>query len=603
MRPGRRSRNWRSSGSARRPTMDAEQDQRSRRAAPSRPAIRRRGRGPPRAAETGRISTEIRTRSALLARVSSSSCGSAPISASRATSRSRTLGIGPTSFTPETVLRRPLERWLNAIQLGFAAVEAPTDNYVDALARLSLFADLTHPQLEAIAHSFDEEVFAEGERVLRQGVTGGDFYVILDGEAHGRDRRRGACAPRRRGDFFGEISLLTDEPPTADVIATTVLRCLIIPDTELKAFLLKQPTVMLPDAADRSAAAARRERLERRRRAAVPAGRLRRRRRRQRPRRPADELLPRARSAIPRRRALARRGAGRHVPALPDLPAPDHLDEAGRAVRAGHARVRVVRPQQPPRRRAGAAGARAGASWTAPSTFPPAPRWRPALVAFAERATLAGALRLRLGVDAARRGRASCSTPSRRRVPLPGGRLRDRRDRAVARADSRARARAPHYVDTRTHPSATRAERLHRRQAQLRLRGRAGSPAVGAPNRARLSAAGADRRCSRSRRSASATSRRTTSTSAAAPGATSSTWRSSGSSATRTATASVASGTTWDGELEFEVDDVIAATGFQCAAARPAELGRGDGQRRPDPGADAVLGERLGARDLLRRQR
>jgi CRP-like cAMP-binding protein len=122
-------------------------------------------------------------------------------------------------------------------------VEASTDSYVEALARLSLFADLTHPQLEAVAHSFDEEVFAEGQRVIRQDVTGGGFYVILEGEAKvvidGQERAR--LSP---GDFFGELSLLTDEPPAADVIATTVLRCLLIPDNELKAFLLKQPTVM-----------------------------------------------------------------------------------------------------------------------------------------------------------------------------------------------------------------------------------------------------------------------------------------------------------------------------------------------------------------------
>jgi CRP-like cAMP-binding protein len=122
-------------------------------------------------------------------------------------------------------------------------VEASTDSYVEALARLSLFADLTHPQLAAVAHSFDEEVFAEGQRVIRQDVTGGGFYVILEGEAKvvidGQERAR--LSP---GDFFGELSLLTDEPPAADVIATTVLRCLLIPDNELKAFLLRQPTVM-----------------------------------------------------------------------------------------------------------------------------------------------------------------------------------------------------------------------------------------------------------------------------------------------------------------------------------------------------------------------
>ena len=128
------------------------------------------------------------------------------------------------------------------MQLGFAAVEASTASYVEALARLSLFADLSHPQLEAVAHSFDEEVFAEGQRVIRQDMTGGGFYVILDGEAKvvidGKERAR-----LSRGDFFGEISLLTDAAPAADVIAASVLRCLIIPDNELKAFLLKQPSV------------------------------------------------------------------------------------------------------------------------------------------------------------------------------------------------------------------------------------------------------------------------------------------------------------------------------------------------------------------------
>jgi CRP-like cAMP-binding protein len=122
-------------------------------------------------------------------------------------------------------------------------VEAPTAGYVDALARLSLFADLTHPQLEALAHSFGEEVFGEGQRVIRQDVTGGGFYVILDGEAKividGSERARLV-----RGDFFGEIAILTDEAPTADVVATSVLRCLVIPDHDLKPFLVKQPSVM-----------------------------------------------------------------------------------------------------------------------------------------------------------------------------------------------------------------------------------------------------------------------------------------------------------------------------------------------------------------------
>ena len=122
-------------------------------------------------------------------------------------------------------------------------MEAGTDTFVETLARLSLFADLTHPQVEALAHTFSEEVFSEGQRVIRQNMAGGGFYVILEGEARvvidGTDRAR-----LTRGDFFGEVSILTDSLPTADVIATTMLRCLTIPNNELKSFMVRQPSVM-----------------------------------------------------------------------------------------------------------------------------------------------------------------------------------------------------------------------------------------------------------------------------------------------------------------------------------------------------------------------
>jgi CRP-like cAMP-binding protein len=124
-----------------------------------------------------------------------------------------------------------------------SAVEAGTENLVETLSRLSLFADLTYPQVEALAHTFTEEVFAEGQRVIREGLAGGGFYVILEGEASvvvgGQERAR-----LTRGDFFGEISILTDELPTADVVATTILRCLTIPNNELKTLMVRQPNVM-----------------------------------------------------------------------------------------------------------------------------------------------------------------------------------------------------------------------------------------------------------------------------------------------------------------------------------------------------------------------
>jgi CRP-like cAMP-binding protein len=118
------------------------------------------------------------------------------------------------------------------------------EDLVDTLRRFNLFADLSRAQLEAIADPDSERSFAAGERIMRRGMSGTGFYVILDGEATvtlgGEELNR-----LRQGDFFGEISTLLDEPLTADVTADTPLRVLEIPGPRLEAFLLSYPKVML----------------------------------------------------------------------------------------------------------------------------------------------------------------------------------------------------------------------------------------------------------------------------------------------------------------------------------------------------------------------
>ena len=119
----------------------------------------------------------------------------------------------------------------------------PPDDIVQSLARLALFADLPQPQLQALAHGYDEQVFAAGARVLREGISGNGVYVILDGTAVvrlGADERR-----LGRGEFFGEISVLTGDLPSADVVAETELRCLVVPGRELEPLLLEHPRLML----------------------------------------------------------------------------------------------------------------------------------------------------------------------------------------------------------------------------------------------------------------------------------------------------------------------------------------------------------------------
>lgn len=119
---------------------------------------------------------------------------------------------------------------------------AAHDDLVRSLAGLALFADLTDPDLEAIADPERERSFGASERVLRKGLSGAAFYVILDGEAAVEIE---GLEPRtlRRGDFFGEVSTLLACRPTADVVARTPLHCLEIPGPRLEEFLLAYPRV------------------------------------------------------------------------------------------------------------------------------------------------------------------------------------------------------------------------------------------------------------------------------------------------------------------------------------------------------------------------
>jgi CRP-like cAMP-binding protein len=120
---------------------------------------------------------------------------------------------------------------------------ADQDQIVDALASFAMFADLTTPQLQAVAHTFEERWFPDGERILRQGLTGSGFYVILDGDAavvvDGQER-----ATLTRGDFFGEVSILLGEPPGADIVALRPMRCIVLAGPAVEDFLVAHPKVM-----------------------------------------------------------------------------------------------------------------------------------------------------------------------------------------------------------------------------------------------------------------------------------------------------------------------------------------------------------------------
>ena len=118
-----------------------------------------------------------------------------------------------------------------------------TGTIPDRFRRLGVFAGLPEAELYVIVEEVEERSFPEGSWVLRQGARGAGLFVIIAGEADVviDDEAR---ARLTTGSFFGEVSVLLAEPPTADVVARTPLQCLIIPPEHAEEFLLAHPRVM-----------------------------------------------------------------------------------------------------------------------------------------------------------------------------------------------------------------------------------------------------------------------------------------------------------------------------------------------------------------------
>ncbi len=110
------------------------------------------------------------------------------------------------------------------------------DVKVQALSRAPLFEGLSKKELKELARVTEDLKVEPGTVLCREGRTGREFFVIVDGEADvTKDGKR--IATRSSGDFLGEIALLATTRRTATVTATTPLRCFILTRADFRRVL------------------------------------------------------------------------------------------------------------------------------------------------------------------------------------------------------------------------------------------------------------------------------------------------------------------------------------------------------------------------------
>jgi CRP/FNR family transcriptional regulator/CRP/FNR family cyclic AMP-dependent transcriptional regulator len=105
------------------------------------------------------------------------------------------------------------------------------------LSSVPLFAGISDGSMARLAAVTGEQDFAAGQFIVRQGQVGTGLYVIISGSVdvlHGADD---VVATLKPGEFFGELSVIDQQPRNASVQAKESTAVLAVASWDLIALL------------------------------------------------------------------------------------------------------------------------------------------------------------------------------------------------------------------------------------------------------------------------------------------------------------------------------------------------------------------------------
>ena len=110
------------------------------------------------------------------------------------------------------------------------------------LKDVPFFSGLSKRELATVAQQTDEIDVEPGHVLARQGDSGQEFFVIIDGTAEVL-RDDAAIAELGPGEFFGEMALLDEDRRTATVKAISPMKVLVMTRTSFRTVDRSMPKV------------------------------------------------------------------------------------------------------------------------------------------------------------------------------------------------------------------------------------------------------------------------------------------------------------------------------------------------------------------------
>jgi CRP-like cAMP-binding protein len=111
-----------------------------------------------------------------------------------------------------------------------------------------LFAGLSSSALDGILGRMKASCYATGQYICREGDTSDRMYFIESGVVEviiGEGSTSRVVTHLRRGDIFGEMGLLSDEPRAASILAAMPTLVLELDRTAFTELINLHPTILL----------------------------------------------------------------------------------------------------------------------------------------------------------------------------------------------------------------------------------------------------------------------------------------------------------------------------------------------------------------------
>lgn len=127
------------------------------------------------------------------------------------------------------------------------APEEIVNTITEHLNNVSIFAPLSDEEIEMLANVSTSRVYAPNEPIVRIGQQGNSMFVIIRGTVKVQLPEKGyqkTINTLGENDFFGEMSLLTGEPRSANVIAVEEAEVLRIDKSGIKPLFESNPELV-----------------------------------------------------------------------------------------------------------------------------------------------------------------------------------------------------------------------------------------------------------------------------------------------------------------------------------------------------------------------